>query len=358
MILHSFNEDEIEDILSPPYIPYSPPDFPSYDNEHTSSVQKLRRYLEPRSDSDDDSDCDIESIEESKLISDHRSSSSSSSSHLSIFIPRTVHMATSTRQSPPWLIDSGALPLALVQTVTSPTVSTVTSRSQLRSDSSSVQLQKVPSTILSSVRWASEFTDTFKPWLPSSSTTDVLSLIHITGDKDLQHRLRTSCKEFEDILSNELPAAPAKIPEFHLTVKDSERKVAQKRAPPRAQNPKKQAALFTTIETLLRQGIIRKSTSPHYSQVLLVPKADNTFRRCVDYRALNDCTPDASWPIPNIAKMLLRIGSRKPKIFGIMDLTQGYHQAPLSNTTKAYTAFITFSGVYEFTRTFKKSWPL
>ena len=33
-----------------------------------------------------------------------------------------------------------------------------------------------------------------------------------------------------------------------------------------------------------------------------------------------------------------------------MDLTQGYHQAPLSDTTKGYTAFITISGVYEFTR--------
>ena len=33
-----------------------------------------------------------------------------------------------------------------------------------------------------------------------------------------------------------------------------------------------------------------------------------------------------------------------------MDLTQGYHQAPLSNRTIAYTAFITVSGVYEFTR--------
>ena len=32
-----------------------------------------------------------------------------------------------------------------------------------------------------------------------------------------------------------------------------------------------------------------------------------------------------------------------------MDLTQGYYQAPLSDTTKAYTAFITFSVVYEFT---------
>ena len=41
---------------------------------------------------------------------------------------------------------------------------------------------------------------------------------------------------------------------------------------------------------------------------------------------------------------------KKPKIFGIMDLTQGYHQAPLTFATRAYTAFITFSGVYQFTR--------
>ena len=86
------------------------------------------------------------------------------------------------------------------------------------------------------------------------------------------------------------------------------------------------------------------------SQALLVPKPDSTFRMCVDYRALNDCTPDAIWPIPNIAEMLQSIGSRKPKIFGSMDLTQGYHQAPLSDTTRAYAAFITCSGVYEFTR--------
>ena len=33
-----------------------------------------------------------------------------------------------------------------------------------------------------------------------------------------------------------------------------------------------------------------------------------------------------------------------------MDLTQGYHRAPLTFATRAYTAFITFSGVYQFTR--------
>ena len=82
----------------------------------------------------------------------------------------------------------------------------------------------------------------------------------------------------------------------------------------------------------------------------MVPKPDGTFRMYVDYRVLNDCTADASWPIPNIAEMLRRIGSQKPKIFGIMDLTQGYHQAPLTLVTRAYTSFITFSGEYKFTR--------
>ena len=61
----------------------------------------------------------------------------------------------------------------------------------------------------------------------------------------------------------------------------------------------------------------------------------------------------ASWPIPNIAEVLRRIGSRKPKIFGIMDLTQGYHQAPLSDTTKAYTAF--FLGTVNYLRDFVRN---
>ena len=33
-----------------------------------------------------------------------------------------------------------------------------------------------------------------------------------------------------------------------------------------------------------------------------------------------------------------------------MHLTQGYHQAPLTLATRVYMSFITFSGVYQFTR--------
>ena len=185
-------------------------------------------------------------------------------------------------------------------------------------------------------------TDTFKPWSTTSSDTDILSLIHLSGDEDLQSRLRTLCTEFADIFSNDLPKDPADIPPFNLIVDDTKWKVGKNRAPPRSQSSVKQTALFKTLQTLISQGIVKKSQSRHYSQILMVPKPDGTFRMCVDYRALNDCTADASGPIPNISEMLRSTGSQ--------DLTQGYHQAPLIFATRAYTAFITFSGVYQFTR--------
>jgi hypothetical protein len=82
----------------------------------------------------------------------------------------------------------------------------------------------------------------------------------------------------------------------------------------------------------------------------MVAKPDESRRMCIDFRNLNECTEDASFPVLHVKQMFARIGTRKPKIFGTMDLTQGYHQAPLTTATRAYTSFITYSGVYHFTR--------
>ena len=76
-------------------------------------------------------------------------------------------------------------------------------------------------------------TDTFKPWLRQPDTSDVLSQIKISGDKDLQQKIRKVCLKYRDIFSNELPAAPAKIPEFTLDVQKEMWLVARSRAPPR-----------------------------------------------------------------------------------------------------------------------------
>ena len=56
------------------------------------------------------------------------------------------------------------------------------------------------------------------------------------------------------------------------------------------------------------------------------------------------------WPIPNIRHMLQRIGNKRPKFFGKLDFTSGYHQAPLAKSSRIYTAFITHMGLYEWNR--------
>ena len=108
-------------------------------------------------------------------------------------------------------------------------------------------------------------TETVKPWSTTFSDTDILSLKHLSGDEDLQSRLRTLCTEFADIFSNDLPKDPADISPFNLIVDDTKWKVGKNRAPPRSQSSVKQTGL-KTIQTLISQGIMEKSQSPHYSK--------------------------------------------------------------------------------------------
>ena len=124
----------------------------------------------------------------------------------------------------------------------------------------------------------------------------------------------------------------------------------ENRVAPRQQSTRKQAEIRRQIEAMLKARIITKSNASYYSQVILALKPDGTSRFCIDYRNQNDATKPASWPIPHIRQILGRLGAHKADSFGVIDLTAGYYQAPLKMNRRAYTAFTTFMGVYEFTR--------
>ena len=52
-----------------------------------------------------------------------------------------------------------------------------------------------------------------------------------------------------------------------------------------------------------------------------------------------------SYPLPNINNILHNLGKRK--LFSCLDLKQGYHQIPLTEDSKALTAFVAPERLYE-----------
>jgi hypothetical protein len=196
-----------------------------------------------------------------------------------------------------------------------------------------------------------DFNDT--PWDSSLAIEDQqvdFKLPEIHGSANLKTQLTQLIYEYKDIFRHEVRNEPANVPPMELDVDDLKWKQSLNRKPPRVQSTLKQTEIRKQTEKMLSNNVIVTSQAPEFSQVLLAPKPNNKWRFCIDYRNLNDCTKSMGWPIPNIQLMLARIGQHKPNIFAIIDFTAGYHQAPLSENSKAYTAFITFMGVYEWKR--------
>ena len=99
------------------------------------------------------------------------------------------------------------------------------------------------------------------------------------------------------------------------------------------------------VEDMLQAGVIEPCDSPWASAVVLVPKKNNTWRLCPDYRPVNGVTKKDSYPLPRIESLDL---VSRSSWFSALDLRSGYYQVPLSPEARPKTAFCTGRGLWQF----------
>ncbi|MCO5554914.1 hypothetical protein L7F22_008452 [Adiantum nelumboides] len=116
--------------------------------------------------------------------------------------------------------------------------------------------------------------------------------------------------------------------------------------PPYRVSQAQQEEIMRQINELVEKGMVRPSSSPFCSPVLLVHNKDGTYRMCVNYRALNRITIKNRFFVPQIEDLFDKL--QGSTYFSRIDLKSGYHQIRIVNEDILKTAFRTTFGLYEY----------
>ena len=176
--------------------------------------------------------------------------------------------------------------------------------------------------------------------------TDAIPSKESNATNELNESQMNFLKEFKECFSNELPTElPPKRGNEDHRIDLIPGSSPPNKAPYRVSYAQ-QEEILTQVNELMEKGMIRPSSSPFCSPVLLVQKKDGSYRMCIDYRALNKNTIKNRFPVPRIEDIFDRL--QGSSYFSRIDLKSGYHQIRIIPEDIHKTAFRTQFGLYEY----------
>ncbi|RVW64852.1 Transposon Ty3-I Gag-Pol polyprotein [Vitis vinifera] len=159
----------------------------------------------------------------------------------------------------------------------------------------------------------------------------------------VQQELKELIEAFDDIFQAPSQLPPQRDIEHQITLKEGTDPINVR---PYRYAYFQKDEIERQVSDMLNSGLIRPSSSPFSSPVLLEKKKDGSWRFCTDYRALNAATIKDRFPIPTVEDMLDELHGAA--YFTKLDLTAGYHQVRLHPPDIYKTAFRTHNGHYEY----------
>jgi hypothetical protein len=103
------------------------------------------------------------------------------------------------------------------------------------------------------------------------------------------------------------------------------------------------------VKRLLNASVIREVTYPEWlANTVMVKKANEKWRMCIDFTDLNKACPKDEFPLPRIDSLV--DATATSELMSLLDCYSGYHQIWMKKDDEPKTSFITPSRTYCYLR--------